>query len=137
MLPTFCEGHNFSQADPHFWLDRPKIMRVEATKFLFSTTKFLVGATKFWISDTKFLDSTTKFGNADEKFGSPNQKFRSAIQKFCCLKPHTFLTGLTKNEGQPDQNFSLTQPNCNLVVPTLTKGCKRLQNFYECGFVNY
>ena len=45
------------------------------------------------------------------KFGSPNLKFRSANQKFGCHKPHNFFIGLTKNEGLPDQNFTLNQSN--------------------------
>ena len=96
-------------------------MRVEATKLLVSATKFGIVLTK-------------KSGNTDQKFSSPNQKFRNADQKYGCLNPHHFLVGLSlaKNEGQPDQNFTLTQPNRNLVVPTLTKGLKRLQNVYEC-----
>ena len=62
-------------------------MRGEVTKLLVEPIKFLVSATKF---------------------GSPNEKFRSADQKFGCLKLHQFLVGLTKNEGQPDQNFTST-----------------------------
>ena len=50
------------------------------------------------------------------------------------LNPYNFLVSLNKNEGQPDQNFTLAQPYRYLVVPTLTKVWKRLQNFYECGF---
>ena len=71
-----------------------------------------------------------------QKFGSPNQKFRSADQNFSCLNPHHFLIGLTEIEGQTDQNFTLTQPNCYLVVPPHTKSWKHLQNFYECTLIS-
>ena len=78
--------------------------------------KFLVGVTKFLVNTT----------------GSANQKFRSADQKFSCLNPHHFLVGLTKNEGQPNRNFTSTQlDHYYLVVSTLAKGGKRLQNLYE------
>ena len=67
------------------------------------------------------------------KFCSPiNQRFRSANQNFGCLNPQHFLVSLIKNEGQPNQDFTLNQPNRYLVVPKLTKGWKRLQHFYEC-----
>ena len=62
-------------------------MRVEGIKCLISTTNFSVEA--------------IKFGNANQKFG--------------CLNPYHFLVDLTKNEGQLDQNFTLTQPNRYLV----------------------
>ena len=102
-------------------------MRVEATKVLVSTAEFLVKATKFGSDDQKF-------GNDNQKFGSTNQKFRSANQNCGCLNPRHFLIGLTKIEGQTDQNFTLIQPNRYLVVPIPTKGWKRLHNFYECIF---
>ena len=82
-----------------------------------SPTKLLVGATKFLVRPTKF--------------DSADQKFRSANQTFVCLNPDHCLVGLVKNEGQSDQNFTLTQSNSYLVVPTLTKGWQRLKNFYE------
>ena len=78
----------------------------------------------------KFLVSTIKFDSSDQKFGRPNQNVGSADQKFGCLKPHHFLVGVTKNEGQRSKFWS-AQPNRYLVVQTLTKGWKRLQNFYE------
>ena len=89
-------------------------------------TKFWLGLPNFWSALPIFLVSTTKFDCADQKFGSPNQHFGSAEQKFGYLNPHHFLAGLTKNEGQES-----TQPNRYLLVLTLTKGWKRLQNFYE------
>ena len=107
------------------------MMRIEATKFLVSTTKFVVKATKFLVSVTKFSVITTKFGRSDQTFGSPSQKFRSTDQKFSCLNPHHFFVGLTKTEGQLGQNVMSIQPNDYLVVPNLTKGWKRLQNFCE------
>ena len=45
-------------------------------------------------------------------FDSADLKFL----KFSGLQPHHFLVGLTKNEGAPDQNFSLIQPNRYLVI---------------------
>ena len=75
--------------------------------------------TKNLVASTKNLVTLTK------NFGSTNQKFS-------CRNPHHFLVGLTINEGLPDQNLRLTQPNWCLDAPTLTKGWTRLQNYYEC-----
>ena len=76
------------------------MLRVQATKVLVSTAKSLV-------------DRATKFDSADQNIGCPN--------------PHHFLVDLIKSEGEPEQNFTLTQPNRYLILPTLTKGWKRLQ----------
>ena len=73
-----------------------------------------VEATKFLVSAIKFGSAGQKIGNADSKFGSSNQKFRSANQKWRSAQSKFYV------------------PNRYLVVPTLTKGSKRLQNFYEC-----
>ena len=75
----------------------------------------------------KFLVSTTKFGCAGQKFGSSNQKFRNAGQNFGCLNPHYFLIGLTKNEGQPDQNFG--QPN--QIAIWLSQPLKKVKGAYK------
>ena len=103
------------------------MMRAEAFKFLVSSTKFLVEV-------TECLVSTTRFGSADQKLGRAS--------------PHHFLVGLTKNEGQSNQNFTSTQPNYYLVVPTLTMAYKisisvihgaywRLQQFWKYFYSRY
>ena len=69
-----------------------------------------------------------------KKIGSTNaaatNTLASTNHNFGCLNPYHFVVGLTKNEGLPDKNITLTQPNRCLIVLTPTKSWKRLQN--EC-----
>ena len=62
---------------------------------------------------------------------APTKNFIVLTQNLVALTLINFLVGLTKNESQPDQNCTLTQPNRYLVVPILRKGWKDLQNFSE------
>ena len=93
-------------------------------------TTILVNATKFLVSALLNLETPTK------NLVAPIKNFIVLTKNLVTSNPHHFSFGLTKIEGKPDQNF--VQPNQIAIwlsqLPTLTKGWKRLKNYYECLF---